>query len=85
MLEGKRIVMVGTFHEMSPMSSEPPALVDERGEVLFDSRTICEYLDAFGHGPPLFPLPGVARWRALRLQSLGDGIMDAGVAIHDPD
>jgi len=55
-----------------------PALEAEDGSVLYDSRTICEYLDALARGG-LFPEPGPARWDALRRQSLGDGIMDAGI------
>jgi len=48
------------------------------GEVLFDSPLICEYLDA-NHGGGLFPPSGPERWRVLKLQALGDGIMDAAV------
>ncbi len=55
-----------------------PALETEHG-VLYDSRVICEYLDSLHDGPKMFPANGPARWTALRLQSLGDGIMDAGV------
>jgi glutathione S-transferase len=56
-----------------------PALEAEDGNVLYDSRTICEYLDALAGGGRLFPASGAARWNALRRQSLGDGIMDAGI------
>jgi glutathione S-transferase len=55
-----------------------PALVLEDGSSLFDSPVICEYLDAT-HGGGLFPPAGPERWRVLRLQALGDGIMDAAV------
>ena len=40
---------------------------------------ICEYLDSLHDGPKMFPPAGPARWRALRRQAEGDGIMDAGV------
>ncbi|MGW8271201.1 MAG: glutathione S-transferase family protein [Burkholderiales bacterium] len=56
-----------------------PTLEAEDGTVLYDSRTICEYLDALAGGGRLFPAPGPARWDALRRQALGDGIMDAGI------
>jgi len=56
-----------------------PALEAEDGTVLYDSRTICEYLDALAGGGRLFPASGAARWSALRRQALGDGIMDAGI------
>ena len=56
-----------------------PALEAEDGTVLYDSRVICEYLDALAGGGRLFSAPGAARWRALRRQALGDGILDAGI------
>lgn len=61
-------------------SGRVPALILDDGEVLYDSRVICEYLDArYGHAA-IFPPLGASRWRALRRQSLGDGIMEAAVA-----
>ena len=54
-----------------------PTLITDQGLALFDSPVICEYLDSIGSAPPLFPAAGPARWAALRLQALGDGIMDA--------
>lgn len=60
--------------------SRVPCLVTEDGLALFDSPVICEYLDSLGEAPPLFPRPGSpARWHALKLQALGDGILDAAV------
>jgi glutathione S-transferase len=56
-----------------------PALVLEDGTVLFDSRVICEYLDSLHDGARLYPQSGDARWRALRLTAIGDGICDAAV------
>lgn len=45
---------------------------------LFDSPVIAEYLDSIG-GNRLFPASGPARWTALRLQAIGDGIAEAAV------
>jgi len=56
-----------------------PALILDDGEVLYDSPVICEYLDAFSGGKNLFPA-APARWPALRLQALADGILDAAIA-----
>eukprot|EP01037_Dinobryon_pediforme_P005475 gene5475-5531_t len=53
-----------------------PTLILEDGSALFDSRVICEYLDAIGTGTTLFPT-GDARWPVLRQQALGDGLMEA--------
>jgi glutathione S-transferase len=53
-----------------------PALILEDGFVLHDSRVIIEYLDVtFGGG--LLPSAGEARWRALTLQALADGLMES--------
>ena len=56
-----------------------PTLVLDDGTSLFDSPVICEYLDHTAGGS-LFPAPGPARWTALHLQALGDGLCDAAVA-----
>ena len=59
-----------------------PCLVLEGGQALYDSRVIAEYLDALTGEPVLFPAAGAARWAALRQQALGDGILDAAVAVR---
>lgn len=59
--------------------SKVPALVTDDGVALFDSPVICEYLDSVGEGRPMFPAHGAARWRALKQQAMGDGILDASV------
>ena len=57
-----------------------PTLVLADGSTLFDSPVICEYLDSLHNKPKLFPPSGSERWAALRLQALGDGILDASLA-----
>jgi len=59
--------------------SKVPCLVTDDGLALFDSPVICEYLDSRGDALPLFPAHGPARWRALKWQAMGDGILDASV------
>jgi glutathione S-transferase len=61
-----------------------PTLVTDDGAVLYDSRVICEYLDDLGGGS-LFPRDGEARWTALTLQALGDGILDAALLARYED
>lgn len=56
--------------------SKVPALITERGEMLYDSPVICEYLDGDHR---LLPASGELRWQILRLQALADGILDAAV------
>lgn len=60
----------------NPLCRVPTLLLDD-GEVLFDSPVICEYLDSLHEGHKLFPANGTQRWRALRLQALADGMLDA--------
>ena len=64
---------------MNPLS-KVPCLVTDDGTALFDSPVICEYLDAVADGG-LFPV-GAARWRALKLQAVGDGILDAALIVR---
>lgn len=56
-----------------------PALVTDGGEMLYDSRVICEYLDTLHQGRKFFPESGPQRYTALRRQALTDGILDAAV------
>lgn len=56
-----------------------PALTLEDGTVLFDSPVIVEYLAARNPAAALLPDPGPARWTALRLQAIADGICDAAI------
>ncbi|MBM3341080.1 MAG: glutathione S-transferase [Betaproteobacteria bacterium] len=55
-----------------------PALETDDSRVLYDSSVICDYLDTLHSGAKLIP-GGAARWDALRLESLCDGILDAAV------
>jgi glutathione S-transferase len=59
-----------------------PTLTTEIGDVLYDSRVICAYLDALNPGMKLIPEAGAARWNALRLEALGDGLSDAGILVR---
>lgn len=63
-----------------PLAKVPAATTDD-GTALYDSRVICEYLDATAGGG-LFPSPGPARWTALRRQALADGLLDAALLIR---
>jgi glutathione S-transferase len=58
-----------------------PALTTDSG-TLYDSAVICEYLDSLHQGARLFPAQGPERWQSLRLQALGDGILEAAVLMR---
>lgn len=57
-----------------------PVLIRPGHSPIFDSDVICAYLDTLHAGPPLIPHAGEARWRALRLQAIAQGLADAGIA-----
>ena len=56
-----------------------PVLILEDGTTLFDSRVILEYLDHRAGGDRIIPREADARFAALRLQALCDGILDASI------
>ncbi len=56
-----------------------PTLITEDGFAIFDSPVICEYLNGSSDVLPMIPQSGAQRWRCLRLEALGDGLMDAAV------
>ena len=54
-----------------------PTLVRDDGVAMFGGPVIYEYLDSLHDGPKMFPANGAARWNALRLFGLGEGLFDA--------
>jgi len=59
-----------------------PVLLRDGLPPLFDSDVICAYLDTLHAGPRLIPAQGEARWQALRLQAVAQGLADAGIALR---
>ena len=51
------------------------------GRAIYDSPVILEYLDAITTPGSLIPTESGARFDALRLQALADGILDAAILI----
>ena len=58
-----------------------PALILDDGTAYYDSRVIVEYLDHLAGGGRIIPREAKARFEALRLQALCDGILDASLLI----
>ena len=56
-----------------------PTLIGEDGTAYYDSRVILEYLDSRAGGGRIIPREGKARFDALGLQALCDGICDASL------
>jgi glutathione S-transferase len=69
-----------TIRAQNPLG-KIPALVDEDGIAYYDSRVILEYLDHLAGGGRIIPREVKARFAALRLQALCDGILDASVLV----
>ena len=69
-----------TVRQQNPLG-KIPALLLEDGTVLFDSRVILDYLDHRAGGGRIVPTDARARFSALRLQALADGLMDASVLL----
>ena len=63
-----------TVRQQNPLG-KIPALVLEDGMVLFDSRVILDYLDHRAGGGKIVPKDAAARFAALRLQALADGLI----------
>jgi glutathione S-transferase len=62
----------------NPLGKIPVLLLDD-GSAVYDSPVILEYLDHRAGGGRIIPRETQARFAALRLQALCDGILDASV------
>jgi glutathione S-transferase len=68
------------IRRQNPLGKVPVLVLDD-GSTLFDSPVILEYLDMLAGGGKIIPREGKARFHALRMQALADGILDASVLI----
>jgi glutathione S-transferase len=59
-----------------------PVLLRPGRPPIFDSDVICAYLDTLHDGPSLIPGHGEARWQALKVQAIAQGMADAGIAVR---
>jgi glutathione S-transferase len=66
------------LREQNPLGKVPVLILDD-GSTLFDSPVILEYLDVLAGGGKIMPKDPKPRFDALRLEALGDGIMDAAI------
>jgi glutathione S-transferase len=69
-----------TLRNQNPLG-KIPTLVLEDGSTLYDSRVIVEYLDHKAGGGKIIPHEPAARFAALRMQALADGMTDAQILI----
>ena len=86
-IETVRSLVVMTQPHEALMRENPlskiPTLVTDSGEILYDSITICEYLDHLSGRPRLFPPPGPERWTTMRRHALGNGFLDLLIFFRD--
>lgn len=66
------------LRKQNPVGKVPTLIADD-GAAYYDSRVILEYLDSRAGGGRIIPRDGQARFEALRLQALCDGICDASL------
>ncbi len=69
-----------TIRKQNPLGKIPALLLDD-GTALFDSRVILDYLDHLAGGNKIIPSEPKARFKALALQALCDGVLDASLLI----
>jgi glutathione S-transferase len=69
-----------TLRGQNPVGKIPILILDD-GTTLFDSRVILEYLDHRAGGGKIIPSESGARFAALRLQALADGMTDAQILV----
>ena len=67
-----------TIRDQNPLG-KIPVLIAEDGAAYYNSRLILEYLDHRAGGGKIIPREAAARFAALRLQALCDGILDASI------
>jgi glutathione S-transferase len=68
------------IRQQNPLGKVPVLLLDGGG-TLFDSPVILEYLDMLAGGGKIIPKDIKARFDALRLEALADGILDASILL----
>ena len=66
---------------MNPLG-KVPVLVRPGLPAIFESDVICAYLDTLHSGKKLIPESGEARWHALQVQAVAQGICDGGIQVR---
>lgn len=69
----------GAAYEAINPLNKMPALATDDGEVLIESRLICQYLDGLGGGPRLYPSDEGPLRRILQRQAIVHGVLDAAI------
>ncbi len=78
MVEADTTNPTDSIRRENPLGKIPTLILDD-GETLFDSSVIVQYLDDLAGGGRLVPLEPKARFAALRLEALADGLAEAAL------
>jgi glutathione S-transferase len=68
------------IRKQNPLGKVPVLILDD-GSTVYDSPVILEYLDHLAGGGKILPKDPKARFAALQLQALADGILDASILV----
>jgi glutathione S-transferase len=68
------------LRQQNPLGKVPVLVLDDGGAV-YDSPVILEYLDHLAGGGKIVPQDPKAKFAALQLQALADGILDASILV----
>lgn len=63
-------------------SGKVPTAIGDGDQPLYDSRVICQYLDARHNGNKMYPADGPARWDVLCIEALADSLLDAAILVR---
>ena len=66
--------------KQNPLGTVPVLVMDD-GSAMYDSPVILEYLDHLAGGGKILPKDPKAKFAALQLQALADGILDASILV----
>jgi glutathione S-transferase len=69
-----------SIRKQNPLGKIPALLLDD-GSAIYDSRVILDYLDHLSGGGKIVPGGPDARFAAMRMQALCDGVLDASLLI----
>jgi glutathione S-transferase len=71
---------VESIPAINPLGKIPVAVLDD-GAAIYDSPVLCAMIDSTAKGRRLIPADGPAKWKALTLEALGDGLGESVVAL----
>jgi glutathione S-transferase len=63
--------------------SKIPVLITDKGEAIYDSPVICEFIDTEYGGNCFLPRSGDRRWQILTGAALADGVLDAAILVRN--